>query len=207
MKQIAAVTNAEATALQHMTKTKTKTLAAMLCALAAQLTLAQTANAQVAQFPRLSANACQPTTPSVTTWMRGLLGFANSSTTTSISASCVLPINGTSWTSATTIVKAARVYYNDNNGVTGSTVSCTAYVRAAEGNGFTLGTRYSCATAGGCTSTGANNTYIGSGYLEFKTTSSLANASELLVMCSIPPIQSGWSVSSLVSTMAALTVQ
>ncbi len=184
-----------------------KSVSLLVCALVAHVLLAGTANAQVAQYPRLSASACNPTSPSATTWGRGLLGFINSSTTSSISATCVLPIEGTSFTSATTIVKAARLYYNDNNGVTGSTVSCTAYVRSAEGNGFTLGTKYSCATAGGCTSTGANNTFIGSGYLEWSTASSVANASELLIMCSIPPIQSGWSVSSLISMMAALTVQ
>ena len=177
----------------------------VIAAFIAQIAFTSTADAQVAQFPRISANACNPTSPSGTTWGRGLLGFINSSTTTNLSVTCVLPISGTSWTSATTTANAVRLYYNDNHGVSGSAVSCTAYVRSAQGNGFTIGTRYSCATAGGCTSSA--NTWIGSGYLEWSTTSSVANASELLVMCSVPPIQSGWSVSSLVSLMAALTVQ
>lgn len=183
----------------------TKTIVLAIAAFIAQVAFTSTAGAQVAQFPRISANACNPSSPSATTWGRGTLGFTNSSTTTTLSATCVLPIQGTSWTSATTTANAIRVHYYDNHGASGSTVSCTAYVRGVGGSGFTLGSRYSCATPGGCTSNA--NTYIGAGYLEWSTTTSVPNAAEVFVMCSIPPIQSGWGVSSLFSVMAALTVQ
>lgn len=185
---------------------KTKSVVTLLCALVAYVTLTGSAHAQVAQFPRLSASACQPTSPSATTWGRGLLGFINTSTTSSLSATCVLPINGTSLTSGTATVNGLRLHYNDNHGASGTgALSCTAYVRSAEGSGVTLGTRYSCAMPGGCTSSA--NTYIGSGYLQWSTTSSVTNAAELIVMCSIPPIQSGWGVTSLISVLGSLTVQ
>jgi hypothetical protein len=162
------------------------------------------AHAQAAQFPRTSANACNPTSPSTTTFGRGLLGFYNSSTTANVSVTCVLPINGSSLTTATTTVNTLRVYYNDSNGLSGKAVQCTAYVRNAIGNGFAFGTRYSCATAGGCTSSG--NTFTGVSYLEFSTPNSVTDASEVLVMCTVPPIQSGISVSALLNLTAALTV-
>ena len=163
------------------------------------------AHAQVAQFPRIGANACDVTSPSSTTFGRGLLGFYNSSTSATVSVTCTLPIEGTSATTATTTVKSLRVYFNDNNAVSGRAVSCTAYLLDAENHGFTIGTRHSCATAGGCTS--SSNTFSGSGYLQFSSPNPVDDAAQILVMCNLPPISSGWAVSSLFSVVGAITVQ
>jgi len=170
------------------------------------LGFASIAHAQVAQNPRVNANSCDPTTPSVTTWGRGLLGFYNASTTLSIGATCVVPIEGTSLTTGTLMgPTTVRVYYNDNHSGSGSAVFCSAYIETVDSGGFFVGTKYSCSTPGGCTT--SSNTFLGPGYLEFSTPYQATNVSDVLLLCSIPPIQSGWGASSLTRIAASLIVE
>ncbi len=159
--------------------------------------------AQSSQFPRVSGATCQPTMPAYSSWIRGNSGIGNTSTTSAIGVVCAIPIEGTSLSSATTTVNSLRIYYLDQNGTNGKAISCGGYLIDEAGAWINFATKFSCSTAGGCTSNA--NTYQGSGYIEFSSPTSLTNAHQLVASCALVDASTG-APSYIRSLKAWLTV-
>lgn len=98
--------------------------------------------------------------------------YINASTEGDLRVNCPIQFKSTGLGPATVNPIAARLdYYDINSGTTISdgVIVCSAYLTNTNGTHISLGNRYSCETAGGCTATGS--TFSGGpGYLEWPDT-------------------------------------
>jgi len=130
-----------------------------------------------------------------TSW--GVVSFDTTATT---SINCPLQFSGNAWGPTTVNPGRARVdYYDLNSATSGGDVSCSPHlVKASTTTVVSLGSRYSCATAGGCTA-GGSTFSGGAGYLEWAdVTGDNTDVVSVSFSCQLPKHISGyWLAGSL----------
>jgi hypothetical protein len=98
--------------------------------------------------------------------------LVNGNTESDLRVTCPVQFKSSGLGPATVDPVAARLdYYDINSGTTVSdgVISCNAFLNKANGTIVTLGNKYSCETAGGCTTTGSTF-QGGAGYLQWSDT-------------------------------------
>jgi hypothetical protein len=148
-------------------------------------------------------NSCQPGTHQDVTYSvyggNGLTASANFD----VIAICPLALGETA--AYPQSISDVYVYYKDNNSHE-LTFYCFASQTLDDGSIYYSGNKYTCSTAGGC-STAANYAYTGVNYLSWTSTELGSNLSNLyvdgnyFVYCNIPAVDGG-AYSSIISYLA-----
>lgn len=165
--------------------------------LIAGLAVAVTAGSGYAfTFVSAGGSSCQPQQTDAIYHTTG--GASNPSTSATSTFMC--PLNfGTQVNQQT--LSAVVVRYVDNS--SSSAFNCFVYEATYDGTVYLSTARYTCATAGGCTS--STTSYTGGGYLQWNNSDLGATLGVQFldgnygVTCSVPPTPSGTNYSRVVS--------
>lgn len=160
--------------------------------------------ASAAQYNKIGGTVCEvfgAHTPNVNVY--SAYGLMNVSSTSDMRPVCEVPFQPDSINPTTVNPSQGRVDFLDLNSTanashTGS-VRCNMNLSIVGGTVVSMGTRYSCATAGGCTS--GNNNYTGVGYLLFPdTVAATANVIATNFDCVLPVYESpNWAGPSIIA--------